>query len=86
MSTSESPSGHGYDTGDAVHLGPRWALRSAVAPRLTYARELTDTVLRDEIELVADLVVAAAAASAHRDYCQIDERLTVCPRSQRATA
>lgn len=55
-------------------------------PTRMYARELTDTVLRDEIELVADLVVAAAAASAHLDDCQIDELLGVRPCSQRATA
>ena len=51
-----------------------------------YARELTDTVLRDEIELVADLVVGAAAASAHHDECQIDDLLGIRPCSQRATA
>lgn len=41
----------------------------------TYGLDLTDTVLRDEIELVADLVVAAAGCSGRMSESQIDEAL-----------
>ena len=65
---------------------PSLGLTFCCVPTRMYARELPDTVLRDEIELVADLVVAAATASAHLDDCQIDELLGIRPCSQRATA
>jgi hypothetical protein len=37
--------------------------------------DLTDTVLRDEIELIADLVVAAASCSGRMSDAQLDEVL-----------
>jgi heterodisulfide reductase subunit A-like polyferredoxin len=40
-----------------------------------FGTDLTDTVLRDEIELVADLVVAAAGFSGRMSETQIDEAL-----------
>ena len=40
-----------------------------------YTRDLTDTALRDEIELVADLVVAASASTCRMSEAQIDEAL-----------
>lgn len=40
-----------------------------------YTRELTDTALRDEIELVADLVVAASTNADRMTEAQIDEIL-----------
>jgi hypothetical protein len=40
-----------------------------------YTRELTDTVLHEEIELVADLVVAASACGGRLSEAQIDEAL-----------
>ena len=40
-----------------------------------YTRDLTDTALRDEIELVADLVVAASASTCRMSETQIDEAL-----------
>ena len=41
----------------------------------TYGLDLTGHVLRDEIELVADLVVAAAGCSGRMSESQIDEAL-----------
>jgi hypothetical protein len=40
-----------------------------------YTRDLTDTALREEIELIADLVVAASACSGRLSEAQIDEAL-----------
>lgn len=45
----------------------------------SYAPDLTDTALRDEIELIADLVVAAAGCSGRMSESQIDEALGLCP-------
>ena len=44
-------------------------------PTRMYSRELTDTALREEIELVADLVVAASACGGRMTEHQIDEAL-----------
>ena len=38
-------------------------------------RDLTDTALREEIELIADLVVAASACAGRLSEAQIDEAL-----------
>jgi hypothetical protein len=43
----------------------------------TYALDLTDTILRDEIELIADLVVAASGCAGRMSDSQIDEALGV---------
>jgi hypothetical protein len=40
-----------------------------------YTRDLTDSALHDEIELVADLVVAASDSSGRMSEAQIDEAL-----------
>lgn len=40
-----------------------------------YTRELTDTALREEIELIADLVVAASDCAGRLSDAQIDEAL-----------
>jgi hypothetical protein len=40
-----------------------------------YPRELTDNALYEEIELVADLVVAASACGGRLSEAQIDEAL-----------
>lgn len=45
-----------------------------------YARELTDTVLRDEIELVADLVVVASSSPSRLSEAEIDEVLGLAGR------
>lgn len=44
-------------------------------PTKSYAPDLTDTALRDEIELVAELVVAAAGCSGRMSESQLDEIL-----------
>lgn len=58
------------------------ALRAPTVTGVTtksYAPDLTDTALRDEIELIADLVVAAAGCSGRMSESQIDEALGLCP-------
>lgn len=45
-----------------------------------YTRELTDTALRDEIELVAELVVVASASHSRLSEAEIDEVLGLAGR------
>lgn len=45
-----------------------------------YTRELTDTALRDEIELVAELVVVASASHSRLSESEIDELLGLAGR------
>lgn len=44
--------------------------------------DLLDETLRDEIELVSDLVVAASATSRHFTAAEIDELLGVAKESE----
>jgi heterodisulfide reductase subunit A-like polyferredoxin len=58
----------------------RWPPTVTSVTTKSYAPDLTDTTLREEIELVADLVVAAAGCSGRMNESQIDEVLGLCPR------
>lgn len=47
-----------------------------------FTRELTDTALRDEIELVADLVVAASDSTCRMSDAEIDAALGLSQRQR----
>jgi len=53
--------------------------RSYLCPVGTRSEELVDVTLQDEIELVGDLVVAAAASSDHMSEDDIDRVLGIEP-------
>ncbi len=60
------------------HSGRLCAYLCAVGQR---SEELVDVTLQDEIELVGDLVVAAAASSDHMSEDDIDRALGLKPDS-----
>ena len=53
-----------------------------MAPEDERSTDLLDVALRDEIELVSDLVVAASGVSRHFTQAEVDELLGIAPRPE----
>ncbi len=62
--------------GSSQHSDQLWLYLCPVGQR---SEELVDVTLQDEIELVGDLVVAAAASSEHMSEDDIDRALGLKP-------